>query len=41
MARLLMGSHFIPTFSPGEQFSQAAIPERMRAAPISQKNEAV
>jgi hypothetical protein len=39
MARLLMGTHFIRAFCPGERFSQTAIGEMMRAAPTGQNDE--
>jgi hypothetical protein len=39
MACLLMASHFIWAFCPGERFPQTAVEEMTRAAPISQKNK--
>src|SRR5665213_1459062 len=39
MACLLMASHFIWAFCPGERFSQTAVEEIAHAAPISQKNK--
>ena len=39
MPRLLMASHFIRVFCPGERFSKIAVLAMMRAAPMSQHYE--